>query len=272
LKKSKTMVSAGDSAAPDAPSRTRSRRQSTESAHTPSLSKRTKAPEAGKTQAHQVRRGKRGQGRERILAAALELFASQGFDAVSTTDIAEKAGSSQSVVLYHFKTKQELWRAAMRNLFESVSIRPTLEGSMYKDLDSSSKLRVLLRGFVLASARHPELGRVINREGASNNERMQWLFEELAKPTYDVFGALFAEGAAQGVLKKYPPAMLTLVAHGAAACIFNLSSITTMLLGTDPFQRDIVELQADIIVDVLLNGLLQSGTVPLRAADEHSSR
>jgi AcrR family transcriptional regulator len=202
-------------------------------------------------------RQKRGEGRGRILAAALELFANRGFDAVSTTDIAQKAGSSQSVVLYHFKTKDELWKAAMRDLFERVSIKPTLQGAMYKDLDTVSRLRVLLRGFVLASARHPELGRVINREGASNNERMQWLFEELAKPSYEVFEAIFAEGSKQGVLKNYPTAMLTLLAHGAAACLFNLSSISTMLMGGDPFQEDVIELQADVVVDILLNGLIQ---------------
>jgi TetR/AcrR family transcriptional regulator len=202
-------------------------------------------------------RNKRGQGRERILAAALDLFASRGFDAVSTTDIAQQAGSSQSVVLYHFKTKEELWKAAMRDLFETVSIKPTLQGAMYKDLDAVSRLRVLLRGFVLASARHPQLGRVINREGASNNERMQWLFEELAKPNYQAFEAIFAEGGKQGVLKNYPTAMLTLLVHGAAACLFNLSSIATLLMGNDPFDEDIIELQADIVVDVLLNGLVQ---------------
>ena len=200
---------------------------------------------------------KRGDGRDRILAAALDLFANRGFDAVSTTDIAQQAASSQSVVLYHFKTKEELWRAAMRSLFETVSIKPAFEGTMYKDLDTVARLRVLLRGFVIASARHPELGRVINREGASNSERVAWLFTELAEPNYAAFEVLFAEGAARGMLKDYPAGMLTLLAHGAAACLFNLSSIAAMLVGKNPFDEDVVEQQADIVVDVLLNGLVK---------------
>ena len=189
------------------------------------------------------------------MAAALDLFANRGFDAVSTPDIALQAESSQSVVLYHFKTKEELWRAAMRDLFASVSIKPGFDGAMYKDLDVISRLRVLLRGFVLASARHPELGRVINREGASGSERMTWLFEELAQPNYAAFETLFAEGAASGVLKSYPAGMLTLIAHGAAACMFNLAMIAEMLIGSDPFNPELVELQADMVVDILLNGL-----------------
>ncbi|WP_174279169.1 TetR/AcrR family transcriptional regulator [Sphingomonas bacterium] len=198
---------------------------------------------------------RRGQGKERILAAALDLFANKGFDAVSTSDVAQQAGSSQSVVLYHFGTKDELWRAAMRDLFRTVSIKPTFDGAMYKDLDAVSRLRVLLRSFVLTSARHPELGRVINREGSSSSDRMVWLFQELARPNYATFEALFAEGAKSGLLKCYPAPMLTLLVHGAAATLFNLGSIAQMLLDSDPFAQEVIEMQADLVVDVILNGL-----------------
>jgi TetR/AcrR family transcriptional regulator len=198
---------------------------------------------------------RRGEGKSRILKAALELFSRHGFDGVSTTDIASLAGSSQSVVLYHYETKDALWRAAMRFMFEAVGISPKFEQSMYKDLDPMSRLRVLLRSFVLTSARHPELGRVINREGSSGGERLEWLIEELAQPNYAVFDALFEESAAKGLLKAYPAKMLTLMVHGAAATIFNLGAVSRILLDADPFEDDTVELQADMIVDVVLNGL-----------------
>ena len=198
---------------------------------------------------------RRGDGKERILAAALDLFANQGYDAVSTADIARQAGGSQSVVLYHYKTKDELWRAAMRHLFETVGVSPRFDKAMYKDLDPMSRLRVLLRGFVLTSARHPELGRVINREGSSGGERLAWLIEELARPSYAAFDALFKEGAAQGLLKAYPPQMLTLMAHGAAATLFNLGPVARILMDVDPFAPDMVEMQADMVVDIVLGGL-----------------
>jgi TetR/AcrR family transcriptional regulator len=199
---------------------------------------------------------RRGQGKERILEAALELFSSYGFDAVSTTDIAQKAGSSQSVVLYHFGTKEGLWQCAMRALFAKVGVSPRFDSPMYKDLDAVSRLRVLLRSFVLTSARHPELGRVINREGLSDSDRLTWLVDELARPNYAVFEALFAEGVAQGFLKAYPPQMLTLFVHGAAATIFNLAAIARRQMDADPLSPEMIEMQADMVIEVLLNGLL----------------
>src|SRR5258707_3089863 len=46
--------------------------------------------------------------REAILAAAEELFATNGFNAVSIRDIAQAAGANPGSVTYHFKTKDVL--------------------------------------------------------------------------------------------------------------------------------------------------------------------
>jgi AcrR family transcriptional regulator len=43
-----------------------------------------------------------GGARERILAAALEVFAEQGFDGARTRDIAERAGANLGLLTYYF--------------------------------------------------------------------------------------------------------------------------------------------------------------------------
>lgn len=197
----------------------------------------------------------RGGGRQQILTAALKLFADANYDAVSTADIAREARTSQSVVLYHFGTKIELWREAMRQLFEQVGVGARFESAAYKDLDPIARLRVLLRGFVLTSARHPELGRVIFREGSVGGERLNWLMQEFARPNYAVFERLFEEAVKKKLIKPYPPSMLTILAHGAAATFFNLGAVTRLLMDEEPFSPEMVELQADLAIDVLIDGL-----------------
>lgn len=197
----------------------------------------------------------RGEGKQQILAAALKLFADANYDAVSTADIAKEAGTSQSVVLYHFGTKLDLWREAMRLLFQRIGVDARFESEAYKDLDPLARLRVLLRSFVLTSARHPELGRVIFQEGSMGGERFDWLMEELGRSNYAVFERLFEEAIKKKLIKPYPPAMLTILAHGAAATFFNLSAVTRVLIKDDPFSQKMVEQQADLTVDVLINGL-----------------
>ena len=61
--------------------------------------------------------------RDRILAAAADLFAERSFDGATTREIAARAGVTQPLLNYHFRSKDELWRAAVDSLFESRPAR-----------------------------------------------------------------------------------------------------------------------------------------------------
>ncbi|HXY46224.1 MAG TPA: helix-turn-helix domain-containing protein, partial [Acidimicrobiales bacterium] len=60
--------------------------------------------------------------RERILAAALDLFSELSFDGASTRDIAARAGVTQPLLNYHFRSKDELWRAGVDRLFGALNV------------------------------------------------------------------------------------------------------------------------------------------------------
>jgi AcrR family transcriptional regulator len=49
--------------------------------------------------------------RNRLLAAGLELFGRDGFDAVTTRQIADAAGVNQAAIPYHFGGKEGVYRA-----------------------------------------------------------------------------------------------------------------------------------------------------------------
>lgn len=54
--------------------------------------------------------------RERILAAAEELFAAAGFDATPTSRVAERAGVPKGLVHYYFRRKSDLLEALVERL------------------------------------------------------------------------------------------------------------------------------------------------------------
>ncbi len=53
--------------------------------------------------------------RENILSTALELFANEGFHAVSTSKIAKQAGVSEGLIFRHFSNKKGLLAAIMED-------------------------------------------------------------------------------------------------------------------------------------------------------------
>lgn len=56
--------------------------------------------------------------KERLLSAAVELFARQGYGATTTRQIAKAAGSSISMLNMHFGSKENLYRKALERVIE----------------------------------------------------------------------------------------------------------------------------------------------------------
>src|SRR5215831_18051772 len=55
--------------------------------------------------------------RDRLVDAALQEFATHGFDGATTREIARRAGVALAALPYHFTTKEALWRAAADRIF-----------------------------------------------------------------------------------------------------------------------------------------------------------
>jgi len=59
--------------------------------------------------------------RERLIAAASELFAARGFRATTARDIARRAGVNLAAGNYHYGSKKQLYREALRAQFEKIA-------------------------------------------------------------------------------------------------------------------------------------------------------
>ena len=76
------------------------------------------------TAVHRSKRPRRDRAdiRELLIAAAIDEFASKGFEGASTRAIAEAAAAHQPQILYHFGSKEQLWRAAVDELFDRLAL------------------------------------------------------------------------------------------------------------------------------------------------------
>jgi len=67
----------------------------------------------GGTEVGPVRRLRRAERREQILAAATRAFARAGFTATSLDDIAAEAGITRVILYRHFESKADMYRAVL---------------------------------------------------------------------------------------------------------------------------------------------------------------
>ncbi|MDZ7260690.1 MAG: TetR/AcrR family transcriptional regulator [candidate division KSB1 bacterium] len=68
--------------------------------------------------------------RAKIIDAALTLFAEKGFNGTKTKEIAEAAGTSEPLIFWHFKSKEDIYREALRTLFGRHPVLPDIEKKM----------------------------------------------------------------------------------------------------------------------------------------------
>jgi len=68
--------------------------------------------------------------RAEILDAALRLFAAKGFSGTRTREIASAAGISETLIFQHFKTKEQLYRAALGRIFAEHPVMPDVQEMM----------------------------------------------------------------------------------------------------------------------------------------------
>ena len=94
--------------------------------------------------------------RERILEAAGQLFAVDGYAQTTAKAIAERAEVSLTLVNYHFDGRQGLYRAVLIESHQRLGKLSEFRDLAESELPPSAKLRVLIYGLVrLAMKRQP---------------------------------------------------------------------------------------------------------------------
>jgi TetR/AcrR family transcriptional regulator len=189
--------------------------------------------------------------RERILDAALDVFAERSFDGASTREIALRSGVTQPLLNYHFSTKAALWRAAVDRLFALLTstLSARLEG--LRGVDELTTTRLITREFVYFSARHPELHRIVTGECKTDTPRMDWMVERHIRPLYEETVARFTHLTEHGHIPPIPPAHLYYILTGAGPTMFVLGPECRRLTGLDPTSDAVVEAHADAVITLL---------------------
>jgi AcrR family transcriptional regulator len=189
--------------------------------------------------------------RDRILAAATDLFAERSFDGATTRDIAARAGVTQPLLNYHYRSKDELWRAAVASLFEALVQSMAAQVEELRDVDDLTAAKLRVRQFVLFSAAHPQLHRIITQESKADSPRMDHLVEHHVRPLYESTVALFEHLVRDGVVAPIAPAHLYYILTGAGPTMFVLGPECRRLTGLDPESDEVIEAHADAVCTLL---------------------
>lgn len=185
--------------------------------------------------------------RDRILAAAIDLFSERSFDGATTRQIAERAGVTQPLLNYHYRSKDDLWRAAVDSLFAMLRQSSERRAESLEGVDDLTSAKTMVREFVRFSARHPQLHRIITQESKADSPRMDWLVEQHVRPLYENTVALFEHLARDGAVPPIPPEHLYYILTGAGPTMFVLGPECRRLTGLDPTADEVIDAHVDAV-------------------------
>jgi AcrR family transcriptional regulator len=189
--------------------------------------------------------------RDRIVAAAAGLFSERSFDGATTREIAARAGVTQPLLNYHFRSKEELWRAAVDSLFDLLRQTIDERTTGLRGVDEVTTAKLLVREFVTFSARNPQLHRIIMQESKADGPRMDYLVDHHVRPHYERTIEMFERLAARGAVPPIPPAHLYYILTGAGPTMFVLAPECRRLTSLDPTSPTTIEAHADAITLLL---------------------
>jgi TetR/AcrR family transcriptional regulator len=194
--------------------------------------------------------------RDRIVAAAADLFSERSFDGATTREIASRAGVTQPLLNYHFRSKDELWRAAVDSLFELLRQSMDERDAGLRGVDEITSAKLRVREFVTFSARNPQLHRIIMQESKADGPRMDYLVDRHVRPIYDRTIEMFESLARRGAVPPIPATHLYYILTGAGPTMFVLAPECRRLSSLDPSDDAVIEAHADAVISLLFGSAL----------------
>ena len=175
--------------------------------------------------------------RQRVLRAALECFGMFGFEGTSTRAVAERAGVTHTLVLYHFESKDQLWRSTMEYALGTYMSEIIDHLAASDKMPAADALRSFIELFVRMSAKVPQIHRILTMESNQGTERLQWVIDHYLRHHFVAVRDLIRRGQMEGTVRECDPARLYYHIIGAAGTPFTISTEYSQFTGRDVFSE-----------------------------------
>jgi len=198
--------------------------------------------------------------RSRLLQAATDAFAEQGFEGTSLRTIADNAGVSFQLIAYYFGSKEELWVETVDYLFERYletgkGLGFTPSGNLHEQFHNH--LRLLMTD----QLQRPQLHKICVQEHLANSARyrnviqpkLEHMLSTLAMPYY-------REVVRLGIVERFTAEEIGLLFAGINKLNVTSTDLIQHMLGLPANSPKAVETQVDLVYAILTEPLAQAAT------------
>ncbi|GLI33121.1 TetR/AcrR family transcriptional regulator [Desulforhabdus amnigena] len=190
---------------------------------------------------------------QRILDAAVKVFARKGFYQSKVSEIAKAAGVADGTIYLYFKNKEDLLISVFE--VEMQALVSKFRSAIAAEKDPPSQLRKIIAMHLSELQAYPELAAVFQVELRQSSRFMREYKKLELKQYLDLIGGIIEEGQRSGHFRQNLP--VGLVKRAIFGTLDELVS-TWVLAGN----RYDLESLADSVTDIFLNGIRQDASLP----------
>jgi AcrR family transcriptional regulator len=208
--------------------------------------------------------------RRKIIDAAIEEFARNGYEGASTRTIASNAGLQHTLVTYHFSSKEGLWREAISSILAEykAAFDARLEG--LRGVDDATKLRLIHEDFIRFGASNLNFHRIMAHVAASPSPQLDWLIDEYLRHTFEARAELIRGAQKAGRYVAGDPYHLEYIFIGAVTRIYMLASEVEKIMGRSPFEPEFIDEHVQVCLGLFFRDPPAIAANPSRAKGRQS--
>ena len=192
---------------------------------------------------------------QRILDAALDVFAAYGFQGARIDQIAAAAGLSKPNLLYYFRTKEDLYTAVLRRTLD-MWLEPL------RELDSSSDPRVALGAYIARkldySRSHPTASRLFAMEMLQGAPHLGAALAGNLQDMVEAKSRIIESWIREGRLRPVDPKHLIFAIWSTTQHYADFGIQIRSLTGKGIEDADFYETTRVTLTSILLDGVLPS--------------
>ena len=163
--------------------------------------------------------------KERILAAALDMFSQKGYDGTNIRELASSLGLVKSALYRHFESKEAIWNALLDEMiayygarFGSAEHLPPVPESG----EGLVKLTMALADFTIHDEKVVKTRKLLTIEQFRDDRARDLATKHFLTGLTDMFTPLFAGMMDKGLLRRDDPAMLAFAYTAPISALIHL--------------------------------------------------
>ena len=188
----------------------------------------------------------------KVVHAAAQLFARQGYHGTSTREIARLADISENTLFRYFEHKEDLFWAALRSRLSGLELRRDLLSGIAGGASPEVVLPQILTQLVDTAILKPELLRLIAVAFIELRWKAAAVCYEYLSPIFSAVNTYFAANMQRGKLRNVDPSLLT---AALATTVMLHPEFTKLIAGAQPpysDSREAIQIYTKFWLDVLV--------------------